>query len=254
MGQTRKKGVYKIYMFRHSISCSNLARKIDNPLNANLYTDPELTRGGRDLASSLRPYALKYIKKPFVTCVSYLLRTHQTAQLLLNPKKMYIIPHISELGKWFQENNPLPQDLQKDLLEQRLDNKSLVPLRDYTYYKADTKPYDEKVQVQEFLKWLGKNIGKITEGGKKSLALVSHWGFIQDIVKYYTGFEPNKIVNCDLLELDVIVKHGTAQIQALKRGLYAPESMFEWNNETQFKDHGCRLSVGTYRKTLKKSR
>ena len=252
--QTRKRCVYKVYMFRHSVSCSNLARKIDNPLDANLYTDPELTREGRAFAASLRPYALKYIRKPFVTGVSYLLRTHQTAQLLLNPKKMYIIPYISELGKWFQENNPIPQDLQKDLLEQKLNNKSLVPLRDYKYYKADSKPYDEKVQVQEFLKWLGHNLGKITEGGKKSLALVSHWGFIQDVIKYHIGFSPHKINNCDLLELDITLKHGAAQIQSLKRGLYAPESMFEWNRDQQFKDHGCRLSVGTFRKTLKKTK
>jgi broad specificity phosphatase PhoE len=247
MGQTRKKGVYKLYMFRHSVSCSNLARKMDNPLDANLYTDPELTREGRALATSLRPYALKYIRKPFATAVSYLMRTHQTAQLLLNPKKMYIIPHISELGRWFQENTPIPADLQAQLLEQKLNNKSLIPLRDYTYYKDDMTPYNEKQQFQEFLKWMGKHLPTITDRGKKSLAVVSHWGFIQDIIKQYTGFEPHKIQNCDLLELDLTIQNGVAKIQNLKRGLYAPESMFEWDSKQQYKDHGCRLSVGPFK-------
>ena len=247
MGQTRKKGVYKLYMFRHSVSCSNLARKMDNPLDANLYTDPELTREGRAYASALRPYALKYIRKPFVTAVSYLMRTHQTAQLLLNPKKMYIIPYISELGKWFQENTPIPADLQAQLLEQKLNNKSLIALRDYKYYKADMKPYDEKEQFQEFLKWMGKHLPSLTDRGKKSLAIVSHWGVIQDIVKQHTGFEPHKIHNCDMLELDLVIQNGMAKIQNLKRGLYAPESMFTWDDKQQYENHGCRLPVGPFK-------
>ena len=251
--QTRKKGTYKVYIFRHSVSCSNLARKIKNTLDANLYTDPELTREGKEMAIKLRPYAQKFIRKPYVVGVSYLLRTHQTAQLLLKPKKMYIIPYISELGKWYQENTPIPSDLQKQLLEEKLDNASLIPLRDYTYFK-DVKPLSETKQLHEFYKWLGKHLPAITNHGNKSLALISHWGFMSDIIKSYSGFEAYTIRNCELLELEFTVKNGMAHLEKLKRGDYAPDSMFEWNADRQFQDHGCRLPVGPYRKTRKQSK
>lgn len=248
--KTRKKQrTYKVYMFRHGVSCSNLARRLNNDLEANLYTDPELTEGGISMAKHLKPYALKQIRKPFVTGVSNLLRTHQTAYHLLNPKKMYIIPYINEFGENYQENHELPRQLQEELL--KMIDRPIIKLRDYSYYDK-VEQVGEEQQLGAFMKWLGANVNKITDHGSKSLVLVSHYGFINDVIKHYVGFGPENIFNCEMIEMDVSIRNKEAHIDYLKRISYDPKKFKKWDPIAYSKNHGCRLSIGKNRKPIKR--
>ena len=248
--KTRKKQrTYKVYMFRHGVSCSNLARRLNNELEANLYTDPELAEGGISMAKQLRPYALKQIQKPFVTGVSQLLRTHQTAYHLLNPKKMYIIPYISELGEDYQENHDLPRQLQEELL--KTIDRPIIKLRDYSYYDK-VEQVSEEHQLAAFLKWLGTNLDKITDHGSKSLVLISHYGFINEIIKKYVGFGPENIFNCEMIEMDISIQNKEGHIEYLKRVSYDTKKLKKWDPVIYSKDHGCRLSIGKNRKPIKR--
>jgi len=236
-------------MFRHGVSCSNLARRLNNDLEANLYTDPELTEGGISMAKNLKPYALKQIRKPFVTGVSNLLRTHQTAYHLLNPKKMYIIPYINEFGENYQENHQLPRELQEELL--KTIDRPIIKLRDYSYYDK-VEQVGEEQQLGAFMKWLGSNVSKITDHGSKSLVLVSHYGFINDIIKKYVGFGPENIFNCEMIEMDISIQNKEAHIDYLKRISYDPKKFKKWDPIEYAKGHGCRLSIGKNRKPGKR--
>ena len=245
--KTRKsRTTFKLYLIRHGISCANLARNLKVPdaaLAADLYTDPELTKEGRKRARALRPRLLQQIQKPFVAGASTLLRTQQTAHLILNPKRLYIIPHIAELGRHSQESTALAPALQEELLKDAGD-KRLV--RDYTYME---EPVPEDKQLDAFKHWLGTHIRAITNRGRKSLVLVSHYGFIHDLIKELTGLQVNEIVNCELVSLDVTLENGNAVLKNVQAIPYMPKEFRDWDIKVVGKGHGCRLPVKTRRRT-----
>jgi broad specificity phosphatase PhoE len=236
--KTRKSTkTFKLYLVRHGISCANLARAYSTAA-ANRYTDPELTREGRRRATLLKPLLLKAIQKPFVAGASILLRTQQTAQLLLDPPTLHIVPHISEFGRHIQESTALPPAIQASLLD--VTDPTLSAKRDYTYMEP---PVPEHQQLDAFLQWLHKNIKEITSNGKKSLVLVSHYMFIQALLKRLIGIKVDDIANCELVAFDVVLKDGQAILENTQGIDYMPKRLRHWTMKQVNKGHGCRLSV-----------
>ena len=239
IAKTRKRAKsFQLYLVRHGISCANLARAYSDAA-ADRYTDPELTQEGRRRATRLGSHLLNAIQKPFVTGASILLRTQQTAQLLLNPPTLYIVPHISEFGRHSQEATALPSAIQVPILEAGGDI-TLPAKRDYTYLEP---PQPEHKQLDAFLKWLHKNIKEITGNGKKSLVLVSHYVFIQALLKRLIGIKVSDIANCELVSFEVVLKDGAAVLQNTRFINYMPKRLRHWTIKQVARDHGCRLPV-----------
>jgi len=247
--KTRKqKGSFKLYLIRHGISCANLARNLSGPLAADLYTDPELTQEGVKRARALRPYLKKVIRSPFVVGASSLMRTQQTAQLLLNPERLYIIPYVAEMGRHSQESTALDPHLQAELLPT-----SLTKIRDYVYSNEASEVAEDK-QLEAFLKWLGAHMRSITSNGRKSLVIVSHYGFIQSVLQSLIGTEIRDIHNCELVEFDVSFQNKVAVLKNPYVIPYMPKKIRDWEIKEVAKGHGCRLSVKMQRQTRKRKR
>ena len=242
----------RLYLIRHGVSCTNLLRQIqgNDSLNADRYIDPELTEEGRQTAKRLSPLILKKIKGPFVTGASKLLRAQQTAHLLLKPKQLFIIPHISELTRRSLECTVLPPELQARTLIERTGDKSLPPIRDYSYFEEDTLiPEDQ--QVGMFLNWLGQNGLKITDNGKKSLVLVSHSLFMDELVRELQGKDSGGILNYEMLELNVQIKNGMATVKRIKRVPYVDRKKLMWSTRKHLQNNRCRIPVRKHHRTYK---
>jgi broad specificity phosphatase PhoE len=235
MPKTRKVKGRKLYMIRHGISCANLARARGEYLAADLYTDPELTQEGRRRARILRKYIQRHIRKPFVTGASILMRTQQTANLLLNPKKIYVVPYINEIQPGAQESVALAPDLQAEILK-TTDGNQLLHKLDYSYL-SNAPPVPEHEQVSAFLHWLGQNMPS------KSLALVSHYGFIKELIKATVGLEVENIANCELVEFDVTIKAGRAILKNVRGIDYMPAKYRDWDAADVAKGNRCRLQT-----------
>jgi broad specificity phosphatase PhoE len=229
-------------MMRHGSTCANLARALDNHLDSNLYTDPELTTEGRRLARALRPYAQKAFQKPLVVGASPLLRTQQTAHLVLNPKKILIIPHSGEMGRESHESTALAPDLQTSVLSERLGDKKVADLRDYSMMR-DNPAVAEEDQQAAFLQWIGGHLPALTDQGRKSLVLISHYGVLHGLLKTATGQTVDTIRNCDLFRLTVDIRGGKAVLKKMEKVEYAPSELLNWNLKRQKKRHGCRLPI-----------
>jgi broad specificity phosphatase PhoE len=234
------------------VSCTNLLRQIqgNDSLNADHYIDPELTEEGRQTAKRLSPYILKKIKKPFVTGASKLLRAQQTAHLLLKPKKLFIIPHISELTRKSLECTTLDPELQARILIERTGDKALPPIRDYSFFEEDTQTPEDQ-QVGMFLNWLGQNGSKITNNGKKSLVLVSHSLFMDQLVQEIQGKKLGGILNYEMLELNVQIKNGKATVKSIKPVPYVDRKKLMWSTRKHLQNNRCRIPVRKYHRTYK---
>jgi len=230
-------------MIRHGASCANLAYSSKRLDVASQYTDPELTAEGRRLVRALRPYALKALPKPAVVGASMLLRTQQTAHLLLNPKKLFIVPYINEMGRESQESTALPSTMQESVLGEQLGDHKVVESKDETYIRA-APAVSEKAQVGAFLEWLGQNVNAITQNHAKTLVLVSHYQFLASLIKATTGNTAHTIRNCEMFRFRAVLRNGSAVITSVKRILYGPDRLLDWDMEMQSRDHGCRDSVG----------
>lgn len=237
----------KLYLIRHGISCANLARTLTErttPVEAQQYVDPELTAEGEQMAKDLRPFLLKKIKKPFVAGASKLLRAQQTAQHLLNPKKLYIIPHISEFGRSSLESTALDAHIQEQILTEQKGNTTLAPLRDYSYFENDTTVSEGK-QPDEFMKWLGLHGSTITENGKKSLVLVSHGAFIDYFIQKIADRILGGVANYELFEFDIQIKNKKAKLIRMRAIPYVDINTLFWSTRKQRKTSRCRLPVQT---------
>jgi hypothetical protein len=176
------------------------------------------------------------------------MRTQQTAQLLLNPERLYIIPYVAEMGRHSQESTALDPHLQADLLPT-----SLTKIRDYVYSNEASEVAEDK-QLEAFLKWLGTHMRSITSNGRKSLVIVSHYGFIQSVLQSLIGTEIRDIHNCELVEFDVSFQNKVAVLKNPYVIPYMPKKIRDWEIKEVAKGHGCRLSVKMQRQTRKRKR
>jgi broad specificity phosphatase PhoE len=241
--QERQSRGFTFYMIRHGASCANLASLSKRPDVASQYTDPELTAEGRRLTRALRPYAHKALPKPIVVGASTLLRTQQTAHFLLNPKKLFIIPYINEMGRESQESTALPSVLQESVLGEQLGDHKVVASKDETYLQG-APAVSEQAQVGAFLEWLGHHVDAITQSQTKTLVLFSHYQFLASLIKKATGKPARTIRNCEMFRFRAVLRNGTAVITSVRRIPYGPDRLLEWDMASQSRDHGCRDSVG----------
>ena len=206
--------------------------------------DPELTQEGEQMAKDLGPFLRKKLKKPYVLGASKLLRAQQTAYHLFHPKKLFILPHISELGRNHLESTPLEPSLQEQVLLKKKGNAGLPSLRDYTYFENDTLRSEEE-QPFTFLKWLALHGPAITEQGTKALVLVSHGAFIDLFIQKTTGLVTGNPLNYELFEFDIQINHKQAKVTQMKTVPYIDRNKLFWSTRNHSKTSRCRLPVQT---------
>lgn len=83
--------------------------------------------------------------------------------------------------------------------------------------------------------WLGQNMPS------NSLALVSHYGFIKELIKSTVGLEVENIANCDLVEFDVTIVNGLAVLKNARGIDYMPPIYRDWDVADVLKGNRCRL-------------
>jgi len=104
-------------------------------------------------------------------------------------------------------------------------------------------PQPEHQQLDAFLKWLHDNIRGITDNGKKSLVLVTHYMFLQALLKRLIGIKVDDIANCELVSVDVVLENGVAVLKNTKGIDYMPKRLRRWTVKQVSRNHGCRLPV-----------
>jgi len=231
----------KLYLIRHGVSCTNLLRAQGKTLEADQYIDPELTQEGRRTAELLSPLLLKKLKKPYVVGASTLLRAQQTAHLLLNPKSLLIVPHISELMRTSLECTAMMPDLQARTLEQTGDT-TLV--RDFTYMEPEVPEED---QVNAFLRWLATTGAQITDRGKKRLVLVSHGLFIETFLQQTLKKTVGPPLNYQVFEIDIQLKGNRAIVKKARVLPYTSNKRLQMTVKKYMRNNRCRY---TYKKGL----
>jgi hypothetical protein len=93
------------------------------------------------------------------------------------------------------------------------------------------------------MSWLHKNIKEITSNGKKSLVLVTHYMFIQTLLKRLIGVKVDDIANCELVAFDVVLENGSAVLKNTRFIDYMPKRLRHWTMKQVARGHGCRLPV-----------
>jgi len=237
----------KLYLIRHGVSCANLARALSHgkpSVEQTQYIDPELTHEGEQMAKDLGPFLRKKLKKPFVAGASKLLRAQQTAYHLLHPKKLFILPHISELGRSYLESTPLESSLQEQVLLKKKGNTMLPSLRDYTYFENDTLRSEEE-QPFTFLNWLALHGPTLTEQGTKALVLVSHGAFIDSFIQKTTHLVTGNPLNYELFEFDIQIKNQRAKVLQMKTVPYVDRNKLFWSTRKHSRTSRCRFPVQT---------
>jgi len=178
------------------------------------------------------------------------MRAQQTAHLLLKPKKLFIVPHISELLRETMECTALPPNLQARTLIERTGDKAIPPIRDYSFFEEDTLNSEDQ-QVTMFLNWLGQNGSKITDNGKKSLVLVSHSLFMDQLIREIQGKESGGILNYEMLELNVQIKNGKATVKSIRQVPYVDRKKLMWSTRKHLQNNRCRIPIRKHHRTYK---
>jgi len=220
--QSQKTPVKVIFM-RHGYSCANLAKRLGffkTGYLHNQYTDPELTATGIRYATLIKTdheksagrYTNEFPDLGILfnsdiqnVCASVLMRTQQTAQYTFDPKKISIIPFVSEEGG-FEENKPIQDQSVKKKIMDQADVYAKNTLQN-TYSKLDNRLIqgirDANIpNIHKFLRWLNDNYEKIRINPEtNTIVIVSHKKFMQSLHQFITGKKVN-INNYDMLEYE----------------------------------------------------
>ena len=248
--QKKSETHFKLYMIRHGISCGNINYHLRDELSLSLYTDPELTQEGRAILTRVRKDMKKAIQGPFIVGASNLIRTQQSANLLFNPKRLYIVPAIGEFGRHNQENTPLRPSVQGDVLTAFTGDGAILKKRDYKFFIEDANMTDTN-QVKVFLEWLGKYYKKLAKAAhvsKPNLVLVSHYGFINELICSIKCLEEGFIMNSALIEFDVTLTGETVRLDSVKQVFYTDDDL-TINIDKNLKTDKCRIPLKNTRRT-----
>lgn len=189
---------FNLILVRHGISCANLMKETSIiPFLHKVYTDPELTiegqkhaiEFGKDFRQSLEDDGLVP-----VVGASVLMRAQQTADLLFNPEKIFIVPHVAEMESTL-DNIPRDKYKQKEIYKQTCMPET-PDKRDYSYYKN----YKDgpRSNIASFKKWLRLEFENLINEPNKVLVIVSHGKYMRHLIKNI-GFkkELRETRNCE---------------------------------------------------------
>ena len=189
----KEEDMLEIIFVRHSVSCENIRTPVQKLDLAFRRKDPELAKTGIHhaiRAGSLLRSTLSFYNKTPMIGASVLLRTQQTADLMMNPTDpIYIIPYISEIPSADPGNQPLTRPEQTEFYTTYMPD--ILPKLNYTYIDKisdATTPSFEK-----FLPFLGTHWNTFQSRG---LLLFSHGGVIKQMYESLDGTHP-KVLQCD---------------------------------------------------------
>jgi len=240
----QKETHFKLYMIRHGISCGNVNYHLKDMLALSLYTDPELTQEGRDILSSVRANIKKNIEGPYLVGASNMIRAQQTANILFNPKKIYIIPAINEFGQHNQENTPLRPSVQGEVLSKITGDGAILTKRDYTLFE-EYPGMTDVTQVSTFLQWLGTHYKKLaskSRATKPNLVFVSHFGFIKELM-CRVDCGDSFVLNSALIEFNVKLVNQTATLTSVKQIFHSDLNKLSIDLPKNLASDTCRIPL-----------
>ena len=207
---------FRIVFVRHGTSCANLMKKVSS-LSAPMYSDPELTVLGRRSAVRYGQVLKNYLADKGITDLivgaSTLMRTQQTADYMLEPEQIYVIPHIAET-KSGPNNTPFEKD--KRMLASVCSETTLSKL-DYSYCRIGTRNdsecfFKDKADPKKFLTWLAANYKSLLNNDvrnpEKQILFFSHHHFIADLIKQIGEKAPENIENLSAHILNFTIKNN----------------------------------------------
>ena len=156
----------EVIFVRHGVSCANEIQnkgRTRNKIFHILYSDPELTRIGKQRSIQLGPILAQKIKdrwgqNPWTIGSSAMIRAQQTAYYMLAKDRnqtIFIMPHICEKGRG-QDNTPMPvRDLYKvehiiQPMSTLLHKPSNFETIQTTSNKSDFRKFQEWVKTEGF--------------------------------------------------------------------------------------------------------
>ena len=236
---------FKLYMVRHGISCGNMNYHLKDELALGLYTDPELTQEGRTILQNVRRQMKQHIDGPYIVGASNLIRAQQTAQLLFNPKTIYIVPAIGEFGRHNQENTALRPSVQSSVFTDITKDASIIKKRNYSFF-AENPSMTDVTQVSVFLEWLGtyyKKLAKTSKHPRPNVVLVSHYGFISELICSVKCLETNFLSNSALIEFDVSIVNEKARLNSVRQIHYIDDDKLKINIAKNLATDKCRIPL-----------
>lgn len=143
--------VYRLYFINTGVTCDMLSSGLQR---VGTYTDPELSRVGQN-----QSYVLGRVLRKFfhtngvyypVTCSSPFIAAQQTADYMLDPERIYIVPYIGSNDEYY---GPAKQ---ATILDDNANQPSVARKRDYLFFEDMSTPM-YKPNANKFLEWFSKN-------------------------------------------------------------------------------------------------
>ncbi len=190
--------VFNLILVRHGISCANLMKQVSLiPFAQTLYSDPELTIEGQKHALEFGKDFRQSLQNDNLIPVigaSVLIRAQQTANLLFNPEKIYVVPYVAEIGATF-DNIPRDKYRQKEIYK-NICMPEIADKRNYDFFN-DYKD-GPRSNIASFKKWLRLEFNNLVNEPNKVLIIVSHGKYIRHLI-YSLGYkkELRETLNCE---------------------------------------------------------
>jgi len=220
------------------------------------YTDPELTTIGRQAAIQYG-YLLKTTRFDFKEMIigsSELIRAQQTAYLMTQPDKFYIVPYVSEIAGVDpqkvadQENIAFSFEKQTEVLNKNMcgQGSDIASIRNIQYFEPYVNKYATFPNIDNFKQWLFDNyefLGKERKLRNPDMFLVTHSGFIKKLYKHIKGVKlsSDDVKNYSVHAINVEVRDKVyfTDIQEIDYGVNTPI-----NFESQCEIDTCRKPIG----------
>jgi hypothetical protein len=137
-----------IFFIHSGVTCADIAAALGHIAP---YSDPELTQVGQSKSSALGKYLQKALDEDKYTnplvFSSPFIAAQQTAELMLNPSRIFIAPYIGSRKEYFSPEK------QAEILTSYSLQPDIVKKRNYTFFEQKGHHSD----VGKFLKWFSKN-------------------------------------------------------------------------------------------------
>jgi len=199
---------FEIIFVRHGVSCANQTKKLRGYGLHTLYSDPELTKKGKEISIKLSTKLMenidfKWKEKEWTIGSSPMIRAQQTAYLMLakdNGKKITIMPHINETGITI-DNNAMNKEKQKIIMN--ISTPGI--LSSLGADERDKQTLYNKSNFMKFKQWISKDglqyFGKNKDNVYRSV-IFTHNDYLKNVFKKYVKNIKFKNNNAVFFKLD----------------------------------------------------
>lgn len=143
--------VYRLYFINTGVTCDMLSSGLQR---VGTYTDPELSRVGQNQSYVLGRVLRKFLYSSGVyyplTCSSPFIAAQQTADYMLDPDQIYIVPYIGSKEEYYGPAR------QATILDENANQQSVSRKRDYLFFEDMSTPM-YRPDSTKFLEWFSRN-------------------------------------------------------------------------------------------------